>query len=211
MGNRAGSSPVTRRHVGLRNRWETVRRNQSEARIPPFDINDEDLTMQAKIIEIRGANAYPTATKTRVGCRGIIINDSQILVSHEVNADYFLIPGGGLEGDETPEQCCVREIREETGYIVKPVCHFLTMHEFYEEYEYISHYFVCEIIDQTETALTDLERERGLFPEWKDMSEMLEMYSRHSDYAPTNEEKRGAYLREYTALTEYYNCFSTGG
>lgn len=31
---------------------------------------------------------------------------------------------------------------------------------------------------------------------------MLEIYSKH-DFAASNEEKRGIYYREYTALTEY--------
>ena len=33
--------------------------------------------------------------------------------------------------------------------------------------------------------------------------QMLEIYAKHGDYASTNEERRGAYMREYTALSEY--------
>lgn len=145
-----------------------------------------------------------TFSKTRVGCRGIVIKDSLMLISHEVNTDYYLIPGDGLEGGETAEECCIREIREETGYIVRPVSCFLTMNEYYEEYKYVSHYFVCEIIGKSVQNLTAYERERGLIPEWIAPKKMLEMFSRHNDFAATNEEKRGAYLREYTALTEYF-------
>ena len=83
--------------------------------------------MIVKTIEIHGANAHKTFFKTRVGCRGIVIKDSRMLISHEVNADYFLIPGGGLEENETLEECCVSEVCEETGYIVKIICYFLTM------------------------------------------------------------------------------------
>lgn len=36
---------------------------------------------------------------------------------------------------------------------------------------------------------------------------MLELYSKHGNFATTNGEKRGAYLREYTALTEYFGKF----
>lgn len=160
--------------------------------------------MIVKTIEIHGANAHKAFSKTRVGCRGIVIKDSLMLISHEVNTDYYLIPGGGLENGETAEECCAREIREEAGYIVRPVSCFLTMNEYYEEYKYVSHYFVCDIIEKSVQNLTAYERERGLIPEWIAPEKMLEMFSRHNDFAASNEEKRGAYLREYTALTEYF-------
>ena len=158
-----------------------------------------------KTIEIHGANAYETYTKTRIGCRGIVINDSEMLIPHELNTDYFLIPGGGLEGDETPEECCIREVLEETGYIVKPICHYLTINEYYEEYKYISHYFICEVAGESEQNLTVLEKERGLVPEWISVDKMFSIYAKHQEYAETNEEKRGSYLREYTALSEYFS------
>lgn len=158
-------------------------------------------------IEIYGANAHKTFTKTRVGCRGIVIKDFRMLISHEVNTDYYLIPGGGLEAGETLEECCTREVCEETGYIVNPVFHFLTINEYYEEYKFISHYFLCDIIGESEQNLTANEIKRGLIPEWISQDKMLELYSKHGDFAITNEEKRGAYLREYTALTEYFGKF----
>lgn len=160
-----------------------------------------------KIIEIRGENAHETFSKTRVGCRGIVIKDSGMLTSHEVNTDYYLIPGGGLESGETPEECCIREICEETGYLVTPIFHFLTINEYYEEYKFISHYFLCNIIGTAEQNLTESEIQRGLIPEWVNTEKLLELYSKHSDFAAINEEKRGAYLREYTALTEYCTNF----
>lgn len=160
-----------------------------------------------KTIELHGANKHKTYSKIRVGCRGIVIKGAQMLISHEVNTDYYLIPGGGLEGNETLEACCTREVREETGYIVKPVCRFLTINEYYEEYKYISHYFCCDIIGKSEQHLTDVEMERGLMPEWVEPNKMLEMYAHHNDFASTDEDKRGAYLREYTALSEYLEHF----
>ncbi len=162
------------------------------------------VSKQVKAIEIHGANAHKTFSKTRVGCRGIVIKDFRMLISHEVNADYCLIPGGGLESGETPEECCAREVCEETGYIVKPVFHFLTINEYYEEYKFISHYFLCDIIGESEQNLTANEIKRGLIPEWISPDKMFELYSKHDDFATINEEKRGAYLREYTALTEYF-------
>ncbi len=160
-----------------------------------------------KTIEIHGANAHKTFTKTRVGCRGIVIKDFRMLISHEVNTDYYLIPGGGLESGETPEECCAREVCEETGYIVKPVFHYLTINEYYEEYKFISHYFLCDIIGESEQNLTANEIKRGLVPEWISPNKVFDLYSKHGDFAIANEDKRGAYLREYTALKEYFGKF----
>jgi hypothetical protein len=51
--------------------------------------------------------------------------------------------------------------------------------------------------------LTEVELKRGLEPEWISLREAVEMFSHHQDYADISEEKRGLYLREYTALLEY--------
>lgn len=167
----------------------------------------EQLDEDVKIIDIHGVNEHKIISKTRSGCRGIVIKNSLMLISHEVNADCYLIPGGGLEENETLEECCVREVCEETGYIVKPVCRFLTMNEYYEDCKYVSHYFLCEITGEAEQNLTEAEKERGLIPKWAEPEKMLELYSSYNDFAPTNEEKRGQYQREYIALSEYFKMF----
>jgi len=154
-------------------------------------------------INIFGANRCETFTKTRDGSRAVIIRDGMILLSHELKSGWWLIPGGGLEAGETPEECCVREVEEETGLIVRPLRQFLTMHEYYEEYRYTSYYFVCEVKGEGQMRLTDAEKRRGLEPQWLPLREAVELYSRHKSYAETSEEKRGSYQREYTALRAY--------
>ncbi len=156
-----------------------------------------------KTIEILGANRFETFSKTRTGSRAVIVRDGKILLSHETNSGWWLVPGGGLENDETPETCCIREVEEETGYVVKPLRQFLTLNEYYEEYCYISHYFVCEVTGSGQMRLTEAEKRRGLEPRWILLEEAVDLFSRHQEYADTSEEKRGSYLREYTALQEY--------
>ena len=160
--------------------------------------------MAVKTIEIHGANKHEPFSKTRVGCRGIVLKENRMLISHEVNTDYYLIPGGGLEEGESLEECCVREIREETGTLVKPRCRFLTINEYYKDYKFVGHYFLCDIIGQSEQNLTETERERGLIPEWIEPEKMLALYSKYNDFAEIDEDKSGSYLREYTALKEYF-------
>lgn len=156
-----------------------------------------------KEIEILGANRFETFTKTRTDCRAVILREGKILLSHETGTGWWLVPGGGLEPGETPEECCIREVEEETGLLVKPLRQFLTLYEYYEEYRYISHYFICEITGQGQMRLTENEAARGLEPAWLPLSEAIELFSKHQSYADTNEEKRGSYQREYTALTEF--------
>ena len=78
-----------------------------------------------KTVEILGANRFETYTKTRKGCRAVIVQEGKILLTHELNSGWWLMPGGGQEEGETPEDCVVREVEEETGYLVRPVRRFL--------------------------------------------------------------------------------------
>ena len=74
-----------------------------------------------KTVEILGANRFENYTKTREGSRAIIVEDGKILLAHEVNSGWWLIPGGGLEEGETPESCVIREVEEEAGMLVRPL------------------------------------------------------------------------------------------
>ena len=156
-----------------------------------------------KTIDILGDNRFETFTKTRAGSRAIVVRDGLLLLSHEAGTGWWLIPGGGVEAGEMPEMCCVREVEEETGLIVRPLRQFLTLNEYYEEYRYVSHYFVCEVTDQGQMRLTDAEARRGLEPRWLPLQEAVGIFSRHQSYAAVSEEQRGSYLREYTALRAY--------
>ena len=159
-----------------------------------------------KELNILGANRFEAYSKTRAGSRAVILRGKDILLSHETNTDVWMIPGGGQEKEETPEACCIREVEEETGCIVRPVRHFLTLNEYYEEYRYITDYFSCELAGQGKLHLTEAEMRRGLTPVWLPLREASALFSRHQDYADISEEKRGIYLREFTALREYLEC-----
>lgn len=71
-----------------------------------------------KTIDIVGDNYFGKWDKTRTACRGIIIENSKILLSYETVTDQWMIPGGGLEENESDRECCIREVAEETGMLV---------------------------------------------------------------------------------------------
>lgn len=55
--------------------------------------------------------AYPVSVK------GVVARQGRILLLHNERGEWEL-PGGRLETGETPQQCVVREIAEETGWAV---------------------------------------------------------------------------------------------
>jgi 8-oxo-dGTP pyrophosphatase MutT (NUDIX family) len=59
--------------------------------------------------------------KTRY--QGFIVRDHHVLLikhrEHATGGSYWVIPGGGLDEDETEEQCMIREMKEETNLDVK--------------------------------------------------------------------------------------------
>ncbi len=140
----------------------------------------------------------------RITCRGIVVNEGKILISHETVGDLFLIPGGGLEPGETPEECCKREVMEETGYIIEPVNHFADVYMYYgSDTKYINHFYACEIKSHREPQLLDYEIELGLRPDWCDIEEIYEIYSNYKKYKLSEPERYVLYQREFLALDCY--------
>ena len=49
-------------------------------------------------------------------CAALIIGSEILMVQHsDAGRVFWTLPGGGIEGDETPEDCASRELFEETG------------------------------------------------------------------------------------------------
>lgn len=151
-------------------------------------------------IVIRHDDRQKEVRRERVGCRGILLEGSLLLLSYAVNDDLYFIPGGGLEAGETLQECCRREIAEETGILTEVGEHYLTLDEYFGEMRMINHYFVCEKAGTVPMHLTEQERKAGFEPRLVPLDEALRIYSAYEDWPGV---KRGLYYREYTALQEY--------
>ncbi len=138
---------------------------------------------------------------TRIGCRAIIVENGKILLSHEVNTGVYLTPGGGLESGETNAECVVRELLEETGYLVKVISPFVKVNEYYYSKLFISNYFICEIIGEGNQSLTETEILHGVTPEWIEIGKALEIFGAYEKI--DDEELAAQYKREFTVLSKF--------
>ncbi|WP_255375384.1 NUDIX domain-containing protein [Saccharomonospora sp. CUA-673] len=58
------------------------------------------------------------ATTYPVSVKGVVIHDGRVLLLHN-ERDEWELPGGRIEPGESPEECVVREIAEETRLLVR--------------------------------------------------------------------------------------------
>lgn len=56
----------------------------------------------------------------RPSVRGIIVRDGKLAMMHSIKYNYYKLPGGGIEGEETLVETLIREVREESGLVVIP-------------------------------------------------------------------------------------------
>ena len=154
----------------------------------------------SKEIELKNSDYEGYWTQKRISARGIIIKDNKILFIHELKDGTYLSPGGGVENNESLEECCKREMLEETGYFVKVKELFLTVNEYIDTRLFVGNYFICEIISQGETKLTQTEQSKSSVAEWLDTDEAFRIFEAYKGLKKIDEGKISLYNRELTVL-----------
>ena len=143
--------------------------------------------------------------KIRPSARAIIVKDNKILLSCETRNNVYMSPGGGLEEGETLEECCCRELQEETGYIVKPIKLFAVVNEYSFETLYINNYFICEIAGECNRNLTENEIYQRVEPKWVEIPRAVEIFG---EYESKPQDQKSLYFREYTIINKYLNLLN---
>jgi 8-oxo-dGTP pyrophosphatase MutT (NUDIX family) len=135
----------------------------------------------------------------RVGARGIVKKDDKYLMVRFANDDFYTLPGGGVEHDESYEEACIREIKEETGYLCKVVRKGITLKEYFSDSVWINHYFILEIEQELTQNLTKEELELGLEPVWKTLEEVLDIFSSSES---SHKDADAIHNREFLGFTQ---------
>ncbi len=140
------------------------------------------------IIEIFGDGLDRTqipAVPRRISARGVVLRDHRILGLWCPELDVYTRPGGGREADESLAACVEREIREETGVIVRAGSEACTVIEYFRDSIWESHFFPCEATGETTSLeLTAEESRLGLASSWYDLYEFLSLLETHESSNP---------------------------
>jgi len=96
----------------------------------------------------------------RIGVNALIFEEGRVLLAHRRDIDWWNLPGGGMELDETVEEAICREVREETGLEI--VVEYLVGVYSKPQKREVVLTFRCRIISGTPTA-TEESRECRYF------------------------------------------------
>ena len=117
--------------------------------------------------------------RLRLGARGIVVReDGKIAVFNKSNKNEYKLPGGGLEGEEKPEEAFKREVLEETGCKVEIIKKLGTTEEYksLNNFKQISYVFVGKVLEDTKQLnVTEKEKDEGAKLIWETPEKALEL------------------------------------
>ncbi len=132
---------------------------------------------------------YPTVSSTegrifeRRAARGIVLEDSKILLMYTKHYNDYSFPGGGVDLKEDLMQGLKRELHEETGAKgIEVISEFGYIDELRPHYKpefdlihMLSYFYLCKTDKEFDTPkLEDYEIKNGMMPVWIDVREAIE-------------------------------------
>lgn len=143
---------------------------------------------------------------SRIGSRVLIEDNGFVLFSYLRLRNEYLLPGGGIEKGETPEQCAERECKEECGLITVAKSPELVIDEYYFENHWRNYYSRASIKDFSSSDNDEKEKELGLVPIWFEVERLAELPEIQMNWNDISESKLGviyavkaSHYREYSA------------
>jgi ADP-ribose pyrophosphatase len=131
----------------------------------------------------------------RRAARGILVVDGRLALMSVSKKGYHKLPGGGIERGESVEAALLREMREETGMLVRRGKELGVVLEYRRQHKlfHISYYFECEKLeDCPSNELTEKEKAEGFELEWVELGRLSLVLAadRPADYVSSFISKR---------------------
>ncbi|MBE1554660.1 NUDIX hydrolase [Sporosarcina limicola] len=105
------------------------------------------------------------------GSAAICMNENKdLLMVKSIGSEAWAVPSGGIEEGESPEECCIREVKEETGYDVEIVENLFIKEVEIKGYKVKTYYFKVKFFGESE-GINDPD-EIIIDVDWKSLSEV---------------------------------------
>ncbi|MFQ5620791.1 MAG: NUDIX domain-containing protein [Candidatus Nanoarchaeia archaeon] len=108
--------------------------------------------------------------------RAVIIKDGEVLLIHRFrpHMEYYVVPGGHIEENESEEEALIREVKEETNLDVKIEKRLWSLEDPYHNAQH--HFFlVTEFTGEIQLGGPEAERnceENKYILEWHDLADV---------------------------------------
>ena len=137
------------------------------------------------------------------GARLIGVKNKEIALLHYDLWQLYVLPGGGIEENETAQEAAIRETLEETGYAVEAIQEILVIKEHFAGSIWHHTYFTADLKDPvSDVKWTEEEKKLGITLQFFTPLEALEKLSTTEGNHPYAENMMN---REFLALTEAIN------
>ncbi|TCI43498.1 MULTISPECIES: NUDIX hydrolase [unclassified Exiguobacterium] len=93
--------------------------------------------------------------RTWIGAAAICFDHQKVLLVRNKDVLGWRVPSGGLETGETLDECCIREVKEETGYSVDTVKKLLVKEKESDGYQIQTHYYLVGLTDTLASSQID--------------------------------------------------------
>lgn len=146
----------------------------------------------------------------RYTARAVLKNDKdQYAVMYTEKYDFYLLPGGGIEGNEEKPEALRREVLEETGCTCETIEEIGCVYENrahcnYTQYSY--YYFVKAGNDIQDQRLTDIEIQNKTEVQWHPLEKVIDLIFNQN---PSTNQQKYLQARDIAALKKYVSEFAT--
>lgn len=127
-------------------------------------------TLKADDVEPNAPHFDYDSFTPRRAARAIVFNGDKIALIHVKEHNYYMLPGGGLEDDENPQDGLIREVAEELGCVVEIIDEVGSVEVYFDRWskKQTDYCYITKRLNETEKALTDFELEEGHNVIWAD-------------------------------------------